>query len=126
MRRLLRNVRLNDSFGEKMHLKLMRNTRNGRMIFEGLAKGDEKLEQVLHDWVLEVAYGLVSLTHIFNPPAIIIGGGVMEQESLVELVRTKVHELIINSFSDVEILKAELGNKAGLLGAASLHFSKVE
>ena len=99
---------------------------NGRKIFEGLEKGDDKLEKVLQDWVLEVAYGLVSLTHIFNPPAIIIGGGVMEQEKLVELVRTKVKELIINSFSDVEILKAELGNKAGLLGAASLHFSKVE
>ncbi|WP_210469818.1 ROK family protein [Sporosarcina sp. 6E9] len=98
---------------------------NGRKIFEGLAKGDEQLEKVLQDWVLEVSYGLVSLTHIFNPPAIIIGGGVMEQERLVELVRTKVKELIIDSFSDVEILKAELGNKAGLLGAASLHFSQV-
>ncbi|MBO1913437.1 ROK family protein, partial [Microvirga sp. 3-52] len=27
---------------------------NGRKIFEGLAKGDEQLEKVLQDWVLEV------------------------------------------------------------------------
>ncbi|MBO0600631.1 ROK family protein [Sporosarcina sp. E16_3] len=94
---------------------------NGRQIFEGLEQGDVLLEKVLNEWVLEVAYGLVSLTHIFNPPAIIIGGGVMEQDRLVALVTTKVKELIIESFGNVEIVKASLGNKAGLLGAASLH-----
>ena len=98
---------------------------NGRMIFEGLEQGDAELEKVLHEWVLEVAYGLVSLIHIFNPPAIIIGGGVMEQERLVSLVRNKVNELILESFSDVEILKASLGNKAGLLGAVSLHLPSI-
>lgn len=94
---------------------------NGRKIFEGLEQGDVLLEKVLNDWVLEVAYGLVSLTHIFNPPAIIVGGGVMEQEKLVSLVTSKAKELMMKSFSDVEILRASLGNKAGLLGAASLH-----
>ena len=94
---------------------------NGRKIFEGLEQGDVSLEKVLNDWVLEVAYGLVSLTHIFNPPAIIIGGGVMEQERLVAMVTSKAKELMLKSFSNVEILKASLGNKAGLLGAASLH-----
>ncbi|MFJ7936093.1 ROK family protein [Sporosarcina sp. NPDC096371] len=97
---------------------------NGRKIFEGLDQGDTRLEKVLNDWVLEVAYGLVSLVHIFNPPAIIIGGGVMEQQKLVASVAAKVQELTISSFSDVQIIKATLGNKAGLLGAASLHLSK--
>ena len=97
---------------------------NGRKIFEGLEQGDTELEQVLTDWVLEVAYGLVSLTHIFNPPAIIIGGGVMEQEKLISMVTNKVKELIIGSFSEVEIVKASLGNRAGLLGAVSLHLTK--
>lgn len=97
---------------------------NGRKIFEGLDQGDEKLEGILADWVLEVAYGLVSLTHIFNPPAIIIGGGVMEQEKLMTMVTDKVKELIIDSFSEVEIIKASLGNKAGLLGAVSLFLPK--
>jgi len=97
---------------------------NGRMIFEGLEQGDQQLEKVLNDWVLEVANGLVSLIHIFNPPAIIIGGGVMEQEKLVAAVAAKVQELVISSFADVQIIRASLGNKAGLLGAASLHLYK--
>ncbi len=94
---------------------------NGRMIFNRLKQGDSMLKKVLNEWVNEVALGLVSLIHIFNPRAIIVGGGVMEQEQLVSLVSNRVHELIMDSFSDVRILKASLGNKAGVLGAVSLH-----
>ncbi|MDS9472499.1 hypothetical protein [Sporosarcina pasteurii] len=39
------------------------------------------------------------------------------------MVRDKVQELIIDSFKGVQIMKASLGNKAGLLGAAALHLS---
>ena len=94
---------------------------NGREIFEELNRENSKLEQILNAWILDVAYGLVSLTHIFNPPVIILGGGIMEQDKLVSLINNKVKELIIESYSDVEIVKASLGNKAGLLGAVSLH-----
>lgn len=104
--------------------KLNGNYDNGKKIFEGLAKGDVELEKLFNKWVLEVAYGLVSLIHIFNPSAIIMGGGIMEQQRIITLVTSKVKELIMESFSSVAILKATLGNKAGLLGAVSLHLPK--
>lgn len=97
---------------------------DGRKIFEGIDAGDVRLEVVLEKWVYEIATGLVSLTHIFNPPAIIIGGGIMEQEKLIQMVREKTKELMIDSFRGVQILKAELGNKAGVLGAAALHLAE--
>ncbi|MDS9472521.1 ROK family protein [Sporosarcina pasteurii] len=105
----------------KQAMKIDPKYTNGRKIFEGLDEGDKRLETVLENWVLEIATGLVSLTHIFNPPAIIIGGGIMEQDVLIKMVREKVLELIIDSFKDVQIMRASLGNKAGLLGAAALH-----
>lgn len=95
--------------------------RNGRDIFEGFERGNPELDTILNAWVANIAYGLVSLTHIFNPPAIILGGGIMEQDKLVSMVNRKVKELLIESYSEVEIVKASLGNKAGLLGAVSLH-----
>ncbi|MFJ7647577.1 ROK family protein [Lysinibacillus sp. NPDC097279] len=94
---------------------------NGRVIFERMQQGDKSLEKVLQDWILEVALGLTSFIHIFNPQAIIIGGGVMEQEHLVNNIADKVKLFMMESFSDVKIMKASLGNKAGILGAVSLH-----
>lgn len=93
---------------------------DGKVLFDKIHKGDEALKQILDSWVTEVSAGLASIIHIFNPSAIIIGGGVMEQEDLVQRVEERTKSLIMESFAGVRIVKASLGNKAGLLGASSL------
>ncbi len=93
---------------------------DGRTIFDKIRSGNDPLNQVLQAWVAEVCAGLASLIHIFNPSAVVVGGGVMEQESLVRLVEEHTKRLVMESFSRVSILRASLGNRAGLLGAASL------
>lgn len=94
---------------------------DGRVIFEKIKQGNEALQAVLFEWMNDVAAGLVSLVHIFNPAVIVVGGGVMEQQLVVNQVSKKVQEYVLESFSQVEIKKASLGNRAGLLGAISLH-----
>lgn len=93
---------------------------DGKIFFDRIRIGSDELNQILQAWTSEVSIGLASLIHIFNPAAIIVGGGVMEQDDLVRKVEKQTKDLIMTSFSNVAILKAALGNKAGLLGAASL------
>lgn len=90
--------------------------KNGREIF---AKKDvPEVGELIDQWIMEIVYGLVTLTHIFNPPMIVLGGGIMEQEYVVRHVREKLEEQLIPSFKNVKIASAQLGNTAGLLGAA--------
>src|SRR5690625_5999669 len=74
------------------------NYTNGRMIFKGIEKGDTRLELVLHEWIEEVAYGLASLIHVFNLPAVIIGGGVLERNKIVDVLEHLDHDMIISRF----------------------------
>lgn len=89
---------------------------SGRKIFARLA--EEPVRRLVDDWIREVIWGLVSLIHIFNPSCVVLGGGIMEQPYILERIRELLYENIMPSFRNVKVLQAELGNTAGLLGAA--------
>lgn len=91
---------------------------NGRKIFEHL--DDAEVQKILDDWVDEIMLGLSSLTHIFNPSCIILGGGIMVQPLIMEKIQEKIPRYIMPSFSHVAVKPAALGNTAGLLGANHL------
>lgn len=91
---------------------------NGRLIFERLE--EPAVRAIVDDWIMEIVYGLTSVIHILNPSCVILGGGIMEQPFMLTQVQKKLHENIMPSFRHVEIKKAELGNRAGMLGAAIL------
>lgn len=97
---------------------------DGRTLFRMIDEGNTKLLSVLNSWIDEVAAGLATLVHIFNPSAIVVGGGVMERGELIPLIEAKTKGLVMASFRDFELRKAHLGNKAGLLGAASLFLGR--
>ena len=97
---------------------------NGREIFARL--GDSGVRELITEWIAEIVCGLISLTHIFNPSLIILGGGVMEQEYVIGEVRRMLQTQLIPSFLNVEILPAALGNVAGMLGAAEAALKEYE
>ena len=70
--------------------------------------------------------GLVNIIHIFNPQRIILGGGVAKIGSpLIEPAKAIVQERAIKAFRDsVQIVQAQLGEDAGLIGAAIRVYQK--
>lgn len=87
---------------------------NGRVIFEHL--NDPQVLNILNHWVDEIALGLVTLIHIFNPPCIVLGGGIMTQPLILNTLKDKLFSQIMPTFSHIKLVTAELGNHAGLCG----------
>ncbi|TSJ65803.1 ROK family protein [Allobacillus salarius] len=84
------------------------------------AKNEDKLaESVINRWVDDVALGIKTLVHIFNPPMIVIGGGVSEQgDYLLGKLEQRVNNRIMSSFErSLSIKLAQNGNDANLQGA---------
>lgn len=90
---------------------------NGRKIFENL--DNPEIKKLVDEWIFDIAIGLASLVHIFNPEIVIIGGGVSKQhEKFILPLRQKVSELIMPRFyENLAIISADLGNSAGMVGA---------
>lgn len=91
---------------------------SGRKIFSRI--DESEIQALVGGWIDEIVYGLVSVIHIFNPSCIVMGGGVMAQPYIIRQVKEKTQAQIMDSFRNVELRQAELGNQAGLLGAAFL------
>lgn len=91
---------------------------SGRKIFSRIE--EPKVQAVVDRWIGEIVYGLVTVIHIFNPSCIVLGGGVMAQPYIIRRVRERMGLEIMDSFRNVRLLPAELGNLAGILGAAYL------
>lgn len=91
---------------------------SGRKIFSRI--DEPEIQALVSRWIDEIVYGLVSVIHIFNPSCIVMGGGVMAQPYIIRQVKEKTQAQIMDSFRNVKLRQAELGNQAGLLGAAFL------
>lgn len=91
---------------------------SGRAIFARLE--EPAVRAVVDRWLDEVAAGLLTLIHSYNIPCVLLGGGVMEQPYAVRGVQSRVEAGLIPGFRGVRVARAELGNLAGLCGAARL------
>lgn len=93
---------------------------NGREIFMPEHFSNVAVRAVIDNWIDEIIGGLSTLIFIFNPPCIILGGGIMNEDYIISEIDRRIHARPIHSFQSVKIKKAELKNQAGMLGAAYL------
>ena len=96
---------------------------NGKIPFDAMEKGDRAATQVVKQYQKYLAIGIANVINIFQPEKICIGGGVSNQkEALIAPVRELVYgEIYKTAGKPCEILAAELGNDAGIIGAAYLY-----
>ncbi|MFA5450168.1 MAG: ROK family protein [Clostridia bacterium] len=96
---------------------------SGRTAFVAARANDPAGKAVVKRYVRYIAEGLVSLVNIFRPTALIIGGGISnEGDYLIKRLQRLVSYYSYGGKRnpDVKVIKAELLNDAGILGAAAL------
>ena len=100
---------------------------NGKEIFDREKAGEPVFVQLIKDWVDYFTDGLSTIIYIFNPPLVVIGGGVTKQgDYLLDKINESLeNKLGINYKKNLCIKFAELGNNAGMLGAEYLLLKKI-
>lgn len=93
-----------------------------REVFEAAAQGDALCMDLVRSVAQELAAGIVSLVHVFNPRLFILGGGVVQSWGMLEAeVRRGVGEQTFRGFQEgLRITTCAFGDDVGLLGAAAL------
>lgn len=99
------------------------NNCNARVAFAAMKQGDEVGAEVVDKYISYLACGIANVINIFQPNVLSIGGGVCnEKDNLLVPLKKKVFEETYTKDPSVqtEIKIAELGNDAGIVGAAVL------
>ncbi len=105
------------------HLAAEEGKVSGRTAFDAMRKGDIAGIKVVDTYIKYVACGLINIINALQPEIICIGGGICnEGETLLKPLRRYVQAERYSMHSKIQtkIVKAELGNDAGVIGAAIL------
>ena len=101
---------------------------NSKMIFDFAKEGDAFAERVVDQFSYYLGIALSNVSNLLNPSTIVLGGGVSKAgDYLVEKVSKIVLEFTFPPIRETTKIKiAELGNDAGMIGAASLVLNELE
>lgn len=92
---------------------------NAFEIFEKENFEKPEIRSVIDQWIDEMIIGLINIIYIFNPPLIVLGGGIMNENYVIDLIDRKIYNMLMENFRDVNIVRSKLGSDAALLGVAS-------
>ena len=94
---------------------------DGKVVTECALAGDDIAKGVFELIGSRLGVACASLANIFQPNAIVVGGGVIAAgDLLLEPARREVRERALNPMNQTPILEATLGNDAGMIGAAAM------
>lgn len=94
---------------------------NGKTPFDAAQVGDETAQAVVDEYIEDLACGLANLINILQPEVVCLGGGVSKQgEALLAPLRVVLNreEFTRDAPRRCQVLEAQLGNDAGIIGGA--------
>ncbi len=96
---------------------------SGRTAFDAMRLGDEAAKKVVDNYIYYVAVGVINIVNTFQPEFVCVGGGISHEGDTL-LVPLKNHveneRYSLHANKQCQIVTAELGNDAGIFGAALL------
>ena len=96
---------------------------SGRMITQAAQEGDTTARALLAEVGRWLGEGIADLAAVLDPAAVVVGGGVSEAGDLLLEPARAAYAALLSAGAHrphLSIVAAELGNDAGLLGAADL------
>ena len=99
------------------------NAVNGLTAFDAMRQGDEAGKQVVDKYIYYISVGAANNINIFQPEVFCIGGGISKEgDNLILPLKTYIEgdNYARNLDKNTVIKAAELGNDAGIIGAAFL------
>ncbi|MCH2178834.1 MAG: ROK family protein [Mariniblastus sp.] len=94
-----------------------------RVLSESLEAGDTAVKEIIHQAAAHLAMGVVTIVHLLAPDVIVFGGGLIEamEDQILPTVEKVARSRILPSLrDDFKIVSAQLGDDAGVMGAAAL------
>ncbi|MGH9184559.1 MAG: ROK family protein [Acidimicrobiales bacterium] len=95
----------------------------GEHVTAAASNGDPEALDVFRRFAWWVALGIANLVNLLDPEVVVVGGGLVEAgDMLLDPVRTAYRDLVMagDRRPAVPIVPAELGERAGAIGAALL------
>jgi len=91
------------------------------LIDEAAEQGDALAIEILQETGHYVGLGIASMINVFNPEVFVLGGKISQSKTLYDTaIRTARATAIGSILADAKIVPAELGDNAGIMGAAEL------
>lgn len=108
--------------GDKTALAFIETELNAKNVFDAAKSGDEVAQRIVSRAAYYLGKSMAATAIVVNPQRFIVGGGVSYAgEYLFNQIRDAFNKFTPDKARDrVEIVAAELGNQAGVVGAAGL------
>ena len=97
---------------------------NGETVFRAARLGDDRAFEVLDEYLGLLGEGILNIINLLQPDVVVLGGGISnaDDDLFLEPLRKKIanRDMAKYSLPKTKLVKAALGNDAGLIGAAFL------